>query len=438
MFRVADSGTATSRLVTEGEVAPGGDGVLGELGELRINGAGDVAFSARLRNTDGLPDTPFAGSTALDDSALYLARANGTLLQLAREGDEVSPGGARLGALADAFSGDVPRPSLNDDGAVAFRAGLFDVVPEAGTGIFIAAADGLTKSRAAVPLMTTACSAASNTRSSTGAAWWRSRPRSPSAKSTAKKARSRSMKPCWWCPMASISPPWRAKAMCSMATSCSTSTSTPIPTGPANGFDDVGRVAYQVIYASGARAINVWTPRALWRGSFDPPEQEAQWDSTRATGASACCRARRTTPFLSLTAADLRPRHGHHAGLAERRRHHAIGARCRWPWHPRRPQHRRRRERRGRRHAARRRRQPGLAARLTGTGTERGRRPLERWRDRVDADASVRYAGTYSGSGLISGAGTSLFDGGLDPGDSPTLMQVAGDVVLGAGNETGA
>lgn len=436
VFRVAGSGTGTARLATEGDAAPGGDGVLGELGELRINGAGDVAFSARLRNTDGLPGTPFAGSTTLDDSALYLARANGTLLQLAREGDEVSPGGARLGALADAFSGDVPRPSLNDDGAVAFRAGLLDVVPEAGTGIFIAAPDGLTqvaRSGAAYddgvfgsfehPLINRRGMVAFKAAITVGEV---NGEEGPVALNETALVVSDGID---FATVVREGDVLNGDVVFDIDFNAD-------PTGPANGFDDAGRVAYQVFYASGARAINVWTPRALWRGSFESPEQEAQWDDVHnwrfgmvpgaahdaelVTDGGVIHGPAQDTTLASLSVGgSTRLLLGTGAlgtigGLAI-----GAGASVEGGGSLSGPV-----DNQGTVHVT-----PGQALNVNGEFVNGGE-------IRVDAAASMLYAGSYSGSGIISGAGTSLFDGGLDPGDSPTLMQVAGDVVLGAGNET--
>lgn len=381
VFRVAGSGTGTARLATEGDAAPGGDGVLGELGELRINGAGDVAFSARLRNTDGLPGTPFAGSTTLDDSALYLARANGTLLQLAREGDEVSPGGARLGALADAFSGDVPRPSLNDDGAVAFRAGLLDVVPEAGTGIFIAAPDGLTqvaRSGAAYddgvfgsfehPLINRRGMVAFKAAITVGEV---NGEEGPVALNETALVVSDGID---FATVVREGDVLNGDVVFDIDFNAD-------PTGPANGFDDAGRVAYQVFYASGARANQrVDAARTVARQlriarAGGAVGRCAQLALRHGAGRGARCRAGHRWRR------DTRPCAGHHAGLAERGRQHATAARHRRARHHRRACHRRRRERRGWRLSQRARRQSRHRARHAGPGVEREWRIRERRRD---------------------------------------------------------
>lgn len=436
VFRIAGNGTATSRIVVEGDAVPGGDGEFGTFGEVSINGAGDVAWTALLRNTDGLPGTPFAGSTALDDSALYLARANGTLLQLAREGDEVSPGGARLGALADAFSGDVPRPSFNDDGAAAFRAELFNGDAETSTGIFIAAPDGLTeiaRSGAAYddglfgsfdhPVINNRRMAAFKTEIVAG---------DVSGEEGTVPVLETALVVSDGIDFATVA---REGDVLDGGTVFDIDFNAD-PTGPSNGFDDLGRVAYQVTYANGVRAINVWTPRALWRGSFAPPDGEAQWDDAHNWRFGMLPGAAQDADIVTTGGVIHGP--GHDTTLASL----TVGGSTRLllgsgglgtigglaigadasvegggavsgPV-----------SNEGAIHVT-----PGHALTMNGELVNGGE-------IRVDAAATVRFAGGYAGSGFISGAGASLFEGGLRPGDSPTLMQVEGDMVLGDANET--
>ncbi|MEQ1622910.1 MAG: VPLPA-CTERM sorting domain-containing protein, partial [Methylococcales bacterium] len=54
----------------------------------------------------------------------------------------------------------------------------------------------------------------------------------------------------------------------------------------------------------------------------------------------------------------------------------------------------------------------------------------------TDKNASSIFYGAVSGSGSFIGDGTSIFTGGLRPGNSPGLLSASGNVILGDGNQT--
>jgi hypothetical protein len=52
----------------------------------------------------------------------------------------------------------------------------------------------------------------------------------------------------------------------------------------------------------------------------------------------------------------------------------------------------------------------------------------------VAAGTTAQFNGLVDGAGSITGSGTSVFNGGFSPGNSPALVNVAGDVVFGSSN----
>lgn len=439
VVRVAAGGSALSRLVTAGDEPPDSDGRFATFGELRINGAGAVAFTARLRDTDGLPDTPFAGNTTLDDSGLYLVGANGTVTELAREGDELTPGGERLGAFADPFTGDLPRPALNDAGEAAFRARLFDAQDETASGLFIAAADGLRQIAHSGDAYDDGVLAAFA---------------HPALNNRGMVAFEATLNVGDGASEEGVAPLLRDLLIVSDGIDHATvvregellngETVFDIsfnadPTRPTNGFDDNGRVTYLVTYASGLQAINVWTPRARWRGAFSDPDEERPWDDAAnwrfgmrpnaahdadlspvgggtvlgpdadttvdslTVGGAGATRLRLGSGVLGTVTGLTIAADGQLAGGGSVTGAVDNGGRIVVT--------------------------PGLALDFNGDIVNRGE--IE-----VNAGATVRFAEGYAGAGPISGAGTVLFDGELSPGESPGLLAIEGDAVLGAGSET--
>lgn len=108
------NGANTTQIVQEGQAAPDGDGVLGNLAldsrRQAINESGQVAFYA---------DIAGASSTSTNQG---IFRSDGVnLTQIARKG-QISPDGN--GQFSDLREFDSPQPSINDHGQVAFVATL--------------------------------------------------------------------------------------------------------------------------------------------------------------------------------------------------------------------------------------------------------------------------------------------------------------------------
>jgi hypothetical protein len=95
-------GTAFTYLVRRGQAAPDGDGAVSGLSELLLNDAGQVAFSATLSDTS---------------NTRGVFRSDGTsLVQIAREAQTAAGAIGKFEGFASL--------SLNDEGNVAFRAGV--------------------------------------------------------------------------------------------------------------------------------------------------------------------------------------------------------------------------------------------------------------------------------------------------------------------------
>lgn len=439
IVRVSANSTLQFRLVTEDDFVPSDDGRFDTFAELRINEAGEVAFTARLRGTDGLPDTPFAGSSALDDSALYLVGENGEVHELAREGDPVTPGGERLGAFVDPFSGDGARPALNDAGEVAFRLRLFDEVNDSASGIFIADRDGLRQMVHSGDAYEDGFLASFD---------------HPAINNLGMVAFQGELNVGVIDSGEGPTPLLQGLLMVSDGIDHATvvregqqlngETVFDIsfnadPTRPTNGFDDNGRVTYLVTYASGRQAINVWTPRARWRGAFGDPDEERSWDdagnwrfgmrpnaahdadlspvgggtvlgpdadttvNSLTLGGAGATRMRLgsgvlgTVAGLAIAADGQLEGGGSVAGTVDNGGRIVVDA--------------------------------GLALDFNGDVVNRGE--IE-----VNTGGTLRFAQGYAGAGPITGAGLTLFDGELSPGESPALLSIEGDAVLGAGSET--
>jgi len=123
-------GTTLAQIVREGQAAPDGNGVFGELGFDRfpMNQSGQVAFLAQFTHTANGDD---------DDHGIF--RGNGgALTQIVRDG-QASPDGNGKFAFneTDFFSFGIPK--LNDAGQVAFGWTLADTAngDEDSTGIFL-------------------------------------------------------------------------------------------------------------------------------------------------------------------------------------------------------------------------------------------------------------------------------------------------------------
>jgi hypothetical protein len=52
----------------------------------------------------------------------------------------------------------------------------------------------------------------------------------------------------------------------------------------------------------------------------------------------------------------------------------------------------------------------------------------------VAADTTAQFDGLVNGAGDIAGGGTSVFNGGFSPGNSPGLVTIAGDAIFGNTN----
>ena len=101
-------GTGLTRVAREGQASPDGDGTFGdgEFDEYALNEAGQVAFITNLQDTDGGFD---------DNQGIYISNG-GTLEQIVRADDAVPNGDGDFN-----FFGKL---ALNDQGQIAFRAGL--------------------------------------------------------------------------------------------------------------------------------------------------------------------------------------------------------------------------------------------------------------------------------------------------------------------------
>ncbi|MEQ8659982.1 MAG: hypothetical protein RLW62_04135 [Gammaproteobacteria bacterium] len=137
LARVLPGALGFAILVEEGDAVPDDSGIFEQLGEVRINNAGHLAFTALLDDTPGID-----GSTTADDSGVYLH--NGLAVrELVREGDPVPDGDGRFGRFQDAFSGAVPRPVFNDRDEVAFLTRLTHTAAERDNGIYVASPDAV-------------------------------------------------------------------------------------------------------------------------------------------------------------------------------------------------------------------------------------------------------------------------------------------------------
>ncbi len=440
VYRVADNSTAISQVAEEGDDVPGGDGDFAVFSQLRINNDGDVAFSALLRNTDGLPDTPLAGSSALDDSAIFLKRAGGDLMALVREGDLVPSGDARYGRFAENNNGAMPRPALNDNEQVAFRVELFDTDDENPFGIFVASPDSVEH----------VARTGESYESGIFASF-----EHPALNNAAMAAFIAELNIGTVQTEEGEIPLLQKILMVSDGNERATVvregdilngeivfdiTFNNDPEGQTNGFSDSGLVAYEVTYESGIHAINAWSPELFWRETIPDPALEHEWNDnanwrfgldpgavhdvtlsplndTLIRGPAADV----TVKSLALGTGDGEVRlllgagvlgtiEGLHVGdngllegggtLSGNIENHGLVQVT-----------------------------PGQALDVNGNFVNRSEVVVE-------AAAHIRFAGQYSGDGSINGNGVSLFAGGLSPGSSPVLLEIAGDAVLEASNET--
>ena len=140
IYRVAGTGTSAATIVSEGDDAPSDDPeqrVFYQLSEIRINNNDLVGFAAVMRDENG-----FAIS---NDSGLYTASGL-SVTEIVREGQLTPDGDMTFGNFASTFTGDVPRSPFNDLGQFAFTV---DLIPAGGgqpsSGVFRASASELIK-----------------------------------------------------------------------------------------------------------------------------------------------------------------------------------------------------------------------------------------------------------------------------------------------------
>lgn len=274
-----ESGNHSTAVAYEGDAVPDGDGEFAAFSNLRFNNHSDIVFSALLRNTDGLPNTPFAGSSALDDSGIYLRRTGGELVEIAREGALVPSGDARYGRFADAFSGDVPRLAFNDNEQVAFRVAVFDTGhDESASGIYIASPEHVQHVVR------------------TGEGYEGGVLRSfehPALNNVGLAAFIAELEVGQIAGDEGPQPLLRKMLLVTNGDERATAVRqgdvvngevvldfvfNNDPGGQTNGFSDNGVLAYEVTYESGLHAINAWAPELTLRRSHGEPNLEMAWD----------------------------------------------------------------------------------------------------------------------------------------------------------------
>lgn len=422
--------TAASLRVLEGEGLPDGNGAFAQFGQLRINNAGAIAFSALLRDTAGI-----AGSTNADDSGVFVHDEQGTR-GLVREGDATPSGDARFGRFEDAISGDVPRFVFNDRGEIAFAIRLTDTSSDRNSGIYRASGDevleitregntlaggtfagfdGPALSNTGIVVFLTDLAVGIELGGEGAFPVLETALVMSDGIDYAVIAREGEDLPGGTLLDIGFNNEWR---------------------GPANGLSDTGVVAYQAIYADGTRAINTWQPSLTWRHAADV--EAGNWDdpgnwfmglppsavhdvnldpdtdlTVQGPGADTSVRS------LTLGHGDGAARLELGEGMLEALDGTHIGAN-------------------------------GVLAgggMLGGPVLNAGHIEVAAGTlltldgDLVNDNAivlaegaTIAFGGRYGGTGSIAGSGTSRFGGGLTPGASPGLLDIAGDAIFEAGN----
>ena len=439
VYSVTSGGTAIARIEREGDAVPGDDGEFAGFAQLRINDDGNTAFSALLRNTDGVPGTPFEGDGNFDNSALYVHLAGGATTEIVREGDLTPSGNLRFGAFADAVNGDMPRAAFNDGNQLAFRVDLFDETEAQARGIFIASSDGVTEiARTGAtyadgvfvafehPALNNSGAVAFKAELQVGSIDGEEGP-SPLLETLLMVAADFDR-----ATVAREGDIINGEVVFDISFNND-------PDGQTNGFSDSGLVAYEVTYASGLHAINVWAPLLTLRRPFQNPDEEMAWDEranwrfgitpglahdVALNGASSgTLRGPASdTTVQSLSLGDdgsLRLLLG--AGALGTVEGLHIGANG----------------------------QVEGGGTLHGTVTNSGRvvvgpglalnaqgDVLNQGEIQVGEGGTLYVHGSYAGAGSITGPGLTRFAGLLAPGNSPALLTIEGDATLEAGSET--
>ena len=435
VYRVASSGSAKALIAREGDAAPSGDGEFAVFSQLRINDHGNIAFSALLLNTDGLPETPFEGNGSFDNSALYIDVAGGSTTEIVREGNLTPGGNMRFGAFADPVNGDMPRLAFNDSNELAFRVDLFDETEAQARGIFVASPDGI------IEIARTGDSY------DDGVLRAFEHPALNNSGAVAFKAELQ---------VGTVdgeegpSPLLRTLLMVADGSDRATVARegdiingevvfdivfNNDPNGQVNGFSDAGLVAYEVIYESGLHAINVWAPLLTLRRPFQPPDEPMAWDQrdnwrfgitpglahevalNGETGGTVL------GPSIDTTVKALRLGEGgalqlllgagalgtvQGLGIGENGTVQGGGA-LHGPL-----------TNRGQVVVS-----PGLALHMSGSVLNLGEIA-------VGEGGTLFLDGSYQGDGSITGPGDTHFAGLLSPGNSPALLSIEGDATLAA------
>ena len=141
IYRVAGTGTTVVAVVSEGDTAPTDDPeqrLFYQLSDIRINNNDLVGFSAILRDENGFGVT--------NDSGLYTTSGL-SVTEIVREGQVTPDGDMVIGDFDSIFGGDLPQPAFNDLGQFAFKVSLNPVAGggEQGRGIFRASESELIK-----------------------------------------------------------------------------------------------------------------------------------------------------------------------------------------------------------------------------------------------------------------------------------------------------
>ena len=417
IYRVSQAGSIAVPLVATGDVAPSSDPdqrIFNQLSEIRINNNDLVGFAAILRDENGI--------AVSNDSGLYTTNGS-SVTEIVREGQLTPDGDKTFGNFASTSTGDVPRSPFNDLGQFAFTVDLV-VVGGGGqqsSGVFRASASELidiaeegdgyedgTLVRFDDPTLNNHGLVAFVADLNVG---FDSGPEGSfpinedililtDGNDYATVAREG----------AQVNGRTIAEIFFNNVT-----------TGIANGLSDAGIVAYGVRYTDGTRAVNYWRPQLGWQSAAGDGiwDNEANWFFNMLPNFAS------DVNIDSDTDIDVQ---GPAADTEVNSLSFGNGA--------------------------------GAVTFLTGTGSittaegisigTNGTLQVEQDSNFVSAsdltnngtialgaNSELIVQGSFSGAGPINGAnGTTIFEGALSPGNSPGLLEIAGDAVLGEASET--
>ena len=415
IYRVTANGATPTYIVGEGDNAPSDDTeqrVFRQVSEIRLNNDGVVGFAGVMRAENGF--------AIQNDSGLYTT-SGGAVTEIVREGQLTPDGTATFMNFASTTTGDIPRSPFNDLEQFAFAVDLSLAGGSQISGVFRASEDELieiareddsyedgTLFNFADPALNNQGLVAFQASLALGTEV------GPEGSFTIRDDILILTDGEDYATVARGGQEINGRTLVEIFFNN-------VATGIANGLSDSGIITYSALYDDGSSAVNVWRPQLGWRSAAGDGiwEDEANWFFNMAPNFASDVQIDAATdvviqgPVTDSELNSLSFGNGEGdvtfvAGLGSILATEGVNIGDNGTL------------------------QVGADAEFVVGGGLNNNGVIE-----LGENSLLTIEGLFSGDGPINGAdGTTLFDGQLSPGNSPGLLSIEGNAVLGENNET--